>query len=111
MANNEQKDRPPTPNEIDLPGGGRESGAADRGNSSLLSIRTVAAGMTGAVVAALILGAVVLFLRSDDNAPIQVMLSTSTPTPSSLNASNGAASALSQELKVYITGAVVNPGV
>ncbi|PKB72633.1 MAG: hypothetical protein BZY75_06005 [SAR202 cluster bacterium Io17-Chloro-G7] len=111
MANDEQRDRGPTPNGIDLPDGGRKSGVADRGDSSLLNIRTLAAGITGAVVASLILGAVVLFLRSDDNAPIQVLLSTSTPTPNSLNASNRAATALPQEMKVYVTGAVVNPGV
>ena len=106
MTNDDELDRDPEWDDIDGPDAGRDTRTSSGGGSSLLSIRTLAAGMVGALIAALILGAVVLFLRSDDNAPIQVLLGTNTQSgePASTVVS-------SQELKVYVTGAVVNPGV
>ena len=75
-----------------------------------VSKRTIATAFLAAVVTALVLGAVVLFVRRDDNAPIYVML----PTPAQDLATAGGPSGggLSQaELKVYVSGAVRNPGV
>ncbi len=109
MANDGEIDRDPAQDRIDLPEEQRETGRAQGGVSALLNLRTLSAAMAGAVISALILGAVVLFLRSDDNAPIQVLLETHTQSASPVNATN--AVELSQELKVYVTGAVVNPGV
>ena len=109
MANDGEIDRDPPQDRIGLPEEQGETGSAQGGVSALLNMRTLAAAMAGAVISALVLGAVVLFLRSDDNAPIQVLLGTQTQSASPLNATN--AVVLSQELKVYVTGAVVNPGV
>lgn len=105
MANHGEIDRDAEYEDTASPEAPREAEPA-QGVSSFLSLRTLAAGMAGAVIAALVLGAVVLFLRSDDNAPIQVLL------PSPTQAGNpGSAVNASQELKVYVTGAVANPGV
>ena len=70
MANNDEISNDPAQDRVDLVEAQRESGAAQRGNSSLLNVRTIAAGMAVALVTALVLGAVVLFLRSADNALI-----------------------------------------
>ena len=105
MANNDDISSDPAQDRVDLVEAQRESGTAPGGGSSLLNVRTIAAGMAGAVVTALVLGAVVLFLRSDDNAPIQVLLSTRTPSGDSTSAAN-----LGEDLKVYVTGAVAKPG-
>ncbi len=109
MPNDDERDTDPDLDGIGPPEAPRETGTAQAGISSFLNIRTLAAGMAGAVIAALILGAVVLFLRSDDNAPIQVLLPASTQSASPVNATS--TGVLSQELKVYVTGAVLNPGV
>ncbi len=77
MAKDSEKDGDPVQDGIALPEAPSETGTAQGRVSTFLNMRTLAAGMAGAVIAALILGAVVLFLRSDDNAPIQVLL----PTP------------------------------
>ncbi len=106
MANDDEIERDPDPDHIDLPEAREGIGTAQRGVSSLLNMRTLAAGMAGALVTALVLGAVVLFSRSDDNAPIQILL------PASTQSGGPAGSAdLAEDLKVYVTGAVVNPGV
>ena len=70
MANNDEISNDPAQDRVDLVEAQRESRAAQRGNSSLLNVRTIAAGMAVALVTALVLGAVVLFLRSADNALI-----------------------------------------
>ena len=63
--------------------------------------------MTGAAIAALVLGTLVLFWRGDENAPIQVLQAEHSETvrPSS------AAVDPDEELRIYVTGAIVNPGV
>lgn len=106
MDNADEINSDPAQDRDDLLDAPIESRTAQGGISSLLSIRTLAAGIAGAAVAALILGAVVLFLRSDDNAPIQILLPDSTQPASPANSAD-----LADDLKVYVTGAVVNPGV
>ena len=106
MAVDDEISKDPQSDGIDLPEEQRETGSAQGVVSPLFNTRTLAAGLAGAVITALILGAVVLFLRGDDNAPIQVLLSTQTPSSDSTGAMGP-----SKELKVYVTGAVVNPGV
>ena len=71
-----------------------------------VSKRTIATAFLAAVVTALVLGAVVLFVRRDDNAPIYVML----PTPAQDEATAGGGPSQA-ELKVYVSGAVRSPGV
>lgn len=80
----------------------------------LLNNRTLIAAFLAALVTALVLGAVVLLVRRDDNAPIQVNL----PTPGqseqnpSVPGEPSSESAIEQsELKVYVSGAVQYPGV
>ena len=58
-------------------------------------------------MAALVLGAVVLFLRDDGNVPIQVAL----PTPGLEESGVLGAAAVGSELRVYVSGAVRHPGV
>ena len=58
-------------------------------------------------MAALVLGAVVLFLRDDGNVPIQVAL----PTPGLEENGVLGAAAVGSELRVYVSGAVRHPGV
>ena len=75
-----------------------------------LSKQTLAAAVMAALVTALVLGAVVLFVRQDDNAPIQVILPTLAPN----GADSGALSSknpVEGEIQVYVSGAVQNPGV
>ncbi len=79
-----------------------------------MSNRTLAAAVLAAVATALVLGAVVLFVRRDDNAPIQVLL----PTPAQSGAAAGirdgnpsSAEPGRVELRVYVSGAVRNSGV
>ena len=62
------------------------------------------------------LGAVALFIRGDDNAAIQVLLPTLLKKPRALPVFQAVASSLvtaaaQTELKVYVSGAVHNPGV
>ena len=73
---------------------------------SILSNRTLITIVLVALVTALVLGAVVLLVQRDDNAPIQIAL----PTPDLDERTSSSASAQT-ELKVYVTGAVRNPGV
>ena len=66
--------------------------------------------MTVAIVlaAALVVEAVVLLVRSDDNSPIQVVI----PTPDTGLSDSATPSSLpNSDLKVYLSGAVRNPGV
>ena len=78
----------------------------------IVTPRTLSAFALGVLITALVLGSMVLFLRSDDNAPIQVLL----PTPnqndatSSQNSSTLAGDAAA-DVYVYVSGAVRNPGV
>ncbi len=76
--------------------------------------RTLGAAVFGALMAALIMGSVILFIRADDNTPIQVLL----PSPEQIDAisdSGGRApfdkSGATGELRVHISGAVRNPAV
>lgn len=81
---------------------------------SWLSYRTVAVVFLTSVATALVLGAVVLLVRRDDNAPIQILL----PTPESQSAAartNSGAAPVdgggTPAISVYVSGAVRNPGV
>lgn len=103
MANDDEIGRDPDLDRNDLSRDQEATETTQGRVSSLLNLRTLAAGMAGAVVAALILGAVVLFLRSDDNAPIQVLQAVPTQSASPAD--------FAEEMKVYVTGAVVKPGV
>ena len=69
--------------------------------NNLVTNRALAGSILAVLVIALVIAAVALFLRGDDKAPIQVLVPP--PTASS--------QALPGELKVYISGAVANPGV
>ena len=75
----------------------------------LPSLKTLAAFALGALAAALVLGALVLFLQGDDNAPIQVVLPT--PEANDKAASETPPDGEPETLQVYISGAVRNPGV
>ncbi len=79
-----------------------------------INTRLFGAAVFGALIAALIMGSVILFIRGDDNAPIQVLL----PSPEQIDAitdSRGKAPfdarGTTGELKVHVSGAVLNPGV
>jgi competence protein ComEA len=81
---------------------------------SWLSYRTVAVAFLAAVATALVLGAVVLLVRRDDNAPIQIL----PPTPEARAAAPGTSSGVAPvdggktpAVNVYVSGAVRNPGV
>jgi competence protein ComEA len=80
---------------------------------SWLSYRTFAVAFLAAVVTALVLGAVVLLVRRDDNAAIQILL----PTPEARAAAPGTSGAapvdrgMTPAMSVYVSGAVRNPGV
>jgi competence protein ComEA len=80
---------------------------------SWLSYRTVAVAFLAAVATALVLGAVVLLVRRDDNAAIQILL----PTPEVRAAAPGTSGAppvdrgMTPAMSVYVSGAVRNPGV
>ncbi len=80
----------------------------------LLNGRTLLVAGLSVVVTALVFGAVTLLLRDDGNAPIEVMLPTppeeGSGSPASGNLSGGPTAAQG-ELKVYVSGAVHNPGV
>jgi competence protein ComEA len=62
------------------------------------TLRIVAAAVLASLATAVVLGAVLLFVRRDDNAPIQVVLPPSAQSEAA-------------ELRVYVKGAVHNPGV
>ena len=81
---------------------------------STINPRALGAAVFGALMAALIMGSVILFLRGDDNAPIQVLL----PSSEQLDAISDSrgrspfnAPGTTGELKVHVSGAVRNPGV
>jgi competence protein ComEA len=76
---------------------------------SWLSYRTVAVAFLAAVATALVLGAVVLLVRRDDNAPIQILL----PTPEARAAAPRPPvdGGMMPAMSVYVSGAVRNPGV
>lgn len=81
---------------------------------SWLSYRTVAVAFLAAVATALVLGAVVLLVRRDDNAPIQILLPTPEARAAAARASSGVASVdggTTPAISVYVSGAVRNPGV
>lgn len=81
---------------------------------SWLSYRTVAVAFLAAVATALVLGAVVLLVRRDDNAPIQILLPTPEGRAAAPGPGSGAASAeggMTPAVSVYVSGAVRNPGV
>ena len=67
------------------------------------------------LVAAIVFAAVVLLVRDDDNAPIQIVMPASEQgrpgTPESKILDDDAAAPANAELKVYVSGAVRNPGV
>ena len=69
--------------------------------------------ITAALLATAILaGAAVLLLRGDDNAPIQVVIPAVEQRPdASSEMTKPPVPAVVEELKVYVTGAVRNPGV
>lgn len=107
MANDDQIEIDSNKVDADLLASERSSQAVPVGASSILNLRTIAAGVTGAAIAALVLGAVVLFWRGDENAPIQVLQAEHSETvrPASAGVDPD------EDLRVYVTGAVVNPGV
>lgn len=79
-----------------------------------INSRLFGAAFFGALMAALIMGSVVLFIRGDKNTPVQVLL----PSPEQIDAitdSRGAAPfdrpETAADLKIYVSGAVRNPGV
>jgi competence protein ComEA len=81
---------------------------------SWLSYRTVAVAFLAAVATALVLGAVVLLVRRDDNAPIQILLPTLEARAAARGTSSGAAPVDGGKVpavNVYVSGAVRNPGV
>lgn len=77
-------------------------------------IRIFAIAVLAALIGILVGTAVVLLAGDDDNAPIQILLPTPDAARDSQATANGPAagqSSVEGELKVYITGAVRNPGV
>ena len=80
---------------------------------SLISSRTLAIAALSAIVTALVFAAVLIFVRGDDNAPIQVVLPTPKATESNTGAnSDGAANpGAAEDIMVYVSGAVRSPGV
>ncbi len=73
-------------------------------------IKPIAFALLGVLAAALVLAAVVLLARGSGNAPIQIVLPTP-PAPELAGAATGPSSSGSPELRVYVSGAVRNPGV
>ena len=71
-------------------------------------IKTIAIAVLGDLAGALVLAAVVLLARGSGNAPIQIVLPTPA-APASADANTGPRG--SPELRVYVSGAVRNPGV
>ena len=79
-----------------------------------LNYRTAAVAVLAVLTLALVSAAAVLLVRGDDNAPIRVVLPTPEPSPDATAGSVGSSTrtAVEQnELRVYITGGVRNPGV
>ncbi len=79
---------------------------------TLINIRTLIIVTITAIVTALVLGAIVLLVRGDENAPIQVVLPTTDPTETTVTQTDGSPDASPErDLRVYVSGAVQNPGV
>ena len=79
-----------------------------------LSGQTILVAGLSAAATALVFGAVVLFVQGDSNAPIEIMLPTPDPggnTSGTSGNSSAEPGAAQVELKVYVSGAVHNPGV
>ena len=77
----------------------------------LISNRTLVTVALSAIVTALVFAAVLIFVRGDDNAPIQVVLPTPEVVESNASPSGVANSDPEEDLRVYVSGAVQNPGV
>ena len=79
----------------------------------LPSIRTTVTAALAALVTALVFAAVLILVRGDDNAPIQVVLPTPGADEATASTSSGGAgnAGLEEALIVYVSGAVHNPGV
>lgn len=69
------------------------------------SLRTVVMAVSAALVAAIILAVAVLLLKGGDNVPIQVL------PPGQEKEAAGSGSIADGDVRVYISGAVRNPGV
>jgi competence protein ComEA len=85
------------------------TGPVPRSNLSI-----IVAAVLASLATAVVLGAILLFVRRDDNAPIQVLLPTSAgsePVASPQTAALREASRAEAEVRVYVTGAVGRPGV
>ncbi len=77
-----------------------------------LNYRTIATVFLTALVTALVLGAAVLFVRRDDNAPIQVLLPTPAAAEGAAQAGTPSGAGLAEaDLRVHVSGEVRNPGV
>lgn len=76
------------------------------------SNRNIAIVGLGALLLVLILAAIVLLAKDDENAPIEILVPpATTPVQASDNPSPAQFSGQPTELQVYVSGAVVNPGV
>ena len=73
-------------------------------------IKPIALGLLGVLAGALVLAAVVLLARGSGNAPIQIVLPTPR-APELAGAVTGPGPGGPAELRVYVSGAVLNPGV
>ena len=80
----------------------------------LLGNRTLITAVLAVLATALVLGAVVLLVRRDDNSAIQVELPTADPSEMTSGVQGvppSGSAAAETELKVYVSGAVHYPGV
>ena len=79
----------------------------------LYSIRTIVTVALAAIVTALVFAAVLIFVRGDDNSPIQVILPTTEADEATASTTSGGAGSPSpgEDLRVFVSGAVRNPGV
>jgi competence protein ComEA len=78
------------------------------------NLSIIVAAVLASLATAVVLGAVLLFVRRDDNAPIQVLLPATAVADletSPQTAVSGEAGRAEQEVRVYVTGAVGRPGV
>jgi competence protein ComEA len=72
------------------------------------NLRIIAAAVLASLATAVVMGAVLLFVRGDDNSPIQVMLPTPADPQTDALLEAGRAEAV---VRVYVSGAVGLPGV
>ena len=78
------------------------------------NLSIIVAAVLASLATAVVLGAVLLFVRRDDNAPIQVVLpatAVAEPATNPQTAASGEAGRAQGEVRVYVTGAVSRPGV